>query len=561
MRSRLALLACLAGGILATSGCPLKKAAAPQAAGSPPLFVNRAGDAGIDFRQRSGAKEVVDIVQTSAGGAGVLDYDGDGWLDLFFVQGEHRPGPGGGNRLYRNRQDGTFEDVTEKAGARGHGYGMGCAVGDYDADGHPDLFVCNNGTSQLLRNRGDGTFEDVTVQAGAGVQGCSIGAVFADLDGDRRPDLYVARYIRLTPESRMLCTSSGVPISCDPQSYPAQPGVFLHNEGGKRFVERTVPAGLVNTGRGMAAMVLDFDEDDRPDLFVTNDTSANALFLQKQKGRFRSEAAVAGVAYGELGVAEANMGCDAGDYDGDGRLDVAVGVLQDRSTLLFRNEGQGLFTLSTREAGLAEPTAPVVTWGLGFLDYDLDGDLDLFQANGHINTLAKKVNPQHRYLQARQLLENDGAGRFRDVTQSAGPALTEPAAGRGAAFGDLDNDGDVDVVVNNLDGPPHLLFNQSERFGRSWLRVKLVGKYPDLRAEGARLELQVGDRTMVRLAHSAYSYASANDPRVHFGLGQATSVGPLAIAWPDGTRQRVEVPAVNRELTVRHPGAARREPG
>jgi hypothetical protein len=543
------------GAVLLAAGCGLSRPGArPGAAPAEAApFVNRTVEAGIDFQQRTGAKEVVDIVQTSGGGVGVLDYDGDGWLDVFLVQGEHRAGPGGGNRLYRNRGNGTFEDVTEKAGVRGRGYGMGCAVGDYDADGRPDLFVCNHGASQLLRNRGDGTFEDVTERAGARVSGCSIGAVFADLDGDQWPDLYVCRYITLGPGSKMICTASGIPGSCEPQAYPPQPGVFFHNDGGRRFVEGTAPAGLTNDGRGMAALALDFDEDRRLDLFVTNDTSANALFLQQAPGKFRSAAAVAGVGYGELGVAEANMGCDAGDYDGDGRLDLAVGVMQDRSSLLFHNEGKGLFSLATRDAGLAEPTAPVVTWGLGFLDYDLDGDLDLFQANGHVNTLAEKMNPLHRYLQPRQLFENDGRGRFSDVTPRAGPALTDPAAGRGAAFGDLDNDGDVDVVVNNLDGPPHVLINQAEKLGRHWLRVRLEGRRPNLAPEGTRVELGVGDRTLVRHLHTAYSYASANDPRLFFGLGSGTQAGPLTVVWADGARQDVPVPGVDREITVRHP--------
>jgi hypothetical protein len=348
----------------------------------------------------------------------------------------------------------------------------------------------------------------------------------------------------------MLCSTANVPISCDPQLYPAQAGVFFHNDGGRRFVERSVPAGMVDEGRGMAALVADLNEDRRPDLFVTNDTSANALYLGQGKGRYQSAAALAGVGYGELGVAEANMGCDGGDYDGDGRLDLVVGVMQDRSSLLFHNDGNGLFTLATRTAGLADATAPVVTWGVGFLDFDQDGDLDLFQANGHVNTLAERVNANHRYLQPRQLFENDGKGRFTDLGSQGGPALQSPAAGRGAAFGDLDNDGDVDVVVNNLDGPPSVLYNQAEQLGHHWLRVRLNGKRPNGVPEGAVAQLQVEGRTLTRHLHTAYSYASANDPRLHFGLGAATTVGPLTVLWPDGTRQELPVPAVDRELVV-----------
>ncbi len=548
-RTTFAILAAAAS----LTGCQPPRQSQRAPAPETPQFVNRTAESGIDFEQRSGAEKVLDIVQTSAGGVGVLDYDGDGWLDLYFVQGQHRNGAGGGNRLYRNRGNGTYEDVTERAGVRGRGYGMGCAVGDFNADGWPDLFVCNHGTSQLFQNRGDGTFEDVTAKTAADVRGCSISAVFTDLDQDGWPDLYVARYIRLAPDSRMLCTSSGLPVSCDPQAYPAQPGVFLRNEQGRRFVDRTLPADLLNEGRGMAALAAHLNDDSRLDLFITNDTSANALFLAKPGGSFESAGALSGVAYGELGVAEANMGCDAGDFNGDGRLDLFVGVMQDRASLLFRNEGGGLFTLVTREAGLAEASSPVVTWGVGFLDFDQDGDLDLFQANGHVNTLAAEVNPTHRFLQPRQLFENDGAGRFTDASARGGPAMTTPAAGRGAAFGDLDNDGDVDIVVNNLDGPPSVLFNQAEKSGSHWLQIRLVGKHPNSSPEGTLARLSVGERTLTRHLHRGYSYASASDPRLHFGLGPATQVGPLVVTWPDGTRQEVAVPGIDRELTVRQP--------
>lgn len=502
--------------------------------------------AGITFQQRSGKKQALDIVQTSAGGVGLLDYDGDGQLDIFFVQGAHAPGDG--NRLYRNRGDGTFEDVTARAGVEGHGYGMGCAVGDWDADGRPDIYVCNYGRCELFRNRGDGTFEEIAHQVGADVQGCCVSAVFADLDEDGWPDLYVTRYIAITATSKMLCSHGDVPISCDPQFYPPQPGVFLHNAAGKRFQDRTRASGLVDDGRGMAACVADVNEDGHPDLFVTNDTSANALFLGHGKGHFTSDALVANVGYGELGVAEANMGCDVGDYDADGRPDLFVGVMQDRSSLLFHNDGNGLFSSTTRSAGLAELTAPVVTWGCGFLDYNNDGLLDLFQSNGHVHDRVEQFEPDHRFLQPRQLFENDGKGSFID--RSAVPVLSAPAAGRGVAFGDLDNDGDVDLVVSNLDGAPMVLLNQSEKLGHHWLRIKLVGKAPNTSPEGAVLLLKTPRGVLRRHLHTAYSYASASDARIHFGLGRDASVGPLTVRWPSGGHQEVEITGVDQELTV-----------
>jgi len=510
------------------------------------------GHSGIHFKQTSGASKVLNIYQVSAGGCGLLDYDGDGWLDVYLVQGQHRPGAGGGNQLYRNRGDGTFEDVTEAAGVRGHGYGMACAVGDYDADGHPDLYVCNYGRNELFHNRGNGTFEAAPESLKAAVSGMSVGAVFADLDGDRWPDLYVARYVELTPRSRLICDQHGVPVSCGPQLYAAQPGVYLHNRQGRGFEERTRAAGLEDPGRGMAVLAADLDEDRRLDLFVTNDTTANVLFTSKSPGRFRDNALLAGVAYGDMGVAEANMGCDVGDYDNDGHPDLLIGVMQDRMTLLYRSDGQGGFALASREAALSETTSSVVTYGCGFLDFDNDGDLDLFQANGHVHNLAEQVEARLHYKQPRQLLANSD-GRFSDLASIAGPALNTPAVGRGAAFGDLDNDGDVDVVVNNLDGPPSVLYNQCQTSGHHWLRVRLEGAPPDTSPEGAIVRLRVGDKSLLRIAHRAYSYASANDPRLHFGLGAATRVGPLTVRWPDGAEQEIPVEGIDREVVVKHP--------
>lgn len=537
--------------VVAAAGCRTSATKAAPRSAAPP-FAEAAGDRGIDFVHRSGAGKAFNIYQTSAGGCGVLDFDNDGWLDLYLVQGEHRAGVGGGNRLYRNRGDGTFEDVTEKAGVRGRGYGMACAAGDYDADGWTDLYVCNNGTSLLYRNRGDGTFEEVGKKAGAAVEGCSVGAVFADLDGDRWPDLYVARYVKLTPTSPELCTMNGVPTSCGPQQYVPQPGVFLKNLQGKGFREETAPRKLVNDGRAMAVAAADVDADQRLDLLVTNDTTANALFLAASGGQFRNDALGAGVAYGDMGHAEGNMGCDLGDYDGDGDLDLVIGTMQNRMTVLYRNEGSGSFTLVTRSTGLAEPTSQVVTYGLGFLDYDQDGDLDLFQSNGHVQNRIQEIDPGVTFHQPRQLFENQADGTFKDVTASA-PAALSPAAGRGAAFGDLDNDGDVDILVNNLDGPPALLLNGAESMGRHWLRVRLEGKAPNRSPEGALVRVTAGGKTLLRHLHRSYSYAAANDPRLHFGLGSATQVERLEVVWPGGKTQQVSVPGVDREIEVREP--------
>lgn len=548
-RSILLPLCAALAGCGASSGKP--KPIRP--AGAPPPFVESAASSGIDFRHVTGKGETMDIVQTSSGGCGVLDYDRDGRLDLFFVQGRHLDQPGGGNRLYRNLGDGKFADVTERAGVRGSGYGVGCATGDFDADGWPDLFVCNNGKSQLYRNRGNGSFEAVGDRVGAATDGFSVGAVFADFTGDGWPDLYTARYVRLRPDSPRICPQNGLPASCSPTVYDLEPGRLFRNEHGRRFVDITAAAGLKHDGRGMAVSAADLNGDGRLDLLVTNDTTANSLFLSRGPGKFENQALLSGVAYGEMGVAEANMGCDFGDYNGDGALDLLIGVMQDRATLLYRNEGAGTFTLAGDAAGLGAATSSVVTFGCGFLDADNDGDLDFFQANGHVQDRIQEIDARLRFAQPRQLFENVGDGRFKDLTPTAGPALNAPAAGRGAAFGDLDNDGDIDVLVNNLDDSPSLLINQAERLGRRWLRVVLEGKAPNRTPEGAIVTLQVGDRMLVRTLHTAYSYASANEPRIHFGLGDAAQAGPLTVRWPNGQRQEVSISGVDHEITVRQP--------
>jgi hypothetical protein len=531
------------------AGCRERAAAITERSPLAP-FSDEAASRGLGFQHATGAGEALNIYQTSGGGCGLLDYDGDGYLDVFLVQGQHRPGPGGGNRLYRNRGDGTFEDVTDRAGVRGHGYGMGCAAGDFDEDGWIDLYLCNRGRNELYRNRGDGTFEDVSARTHADVDGCSVGAVFADLDGDGRPDLFVNRYVRLGPTTPNICRMNDVPTSCGPQQYVPLPGVFLHNLGGKDFRDDTKSSGLANDGRGMATAVLPMPEG-RLSLLITNDTTANNLFVPSGKGRYRNDALGAGVAYGDMGHAEGNMGCDWGDYDGDGDLDLFIGAMQHRMDLLYGCDAPGAFSLATRASGLGEPTLNVTTYGCGFLDYDLDGLLDLFLANGHVQNRVAEIEPGVNFPQPCQLFRNQGAGVFQDVTASGGSALTEPAPGRGAAFGDIDNDGDVDVLVNNLDGRPRLLVNHAERLGRHWLRVKLEGKKPNTQAEGALVELPVAGKTLVRHAHAAYSYASTNDARVNFGLGGATSAGPLRIRWPGGGTQTAPVSGVDREMVVK----------
>lgn len=514
------------------------------------IFQDATPAAGVHFVHESGVVKALhpNLLQTTGSGCAFWDYDGDGWLDLYLVDSLHRPG--GGNRLYHNRGNGTFEDMTDRAGVRGHGYGMGCVVGDYDNDGRPDLYVTNYGSNILYRNEGDGRFRDVTREAGAAAGGWSTAAAFFDADGNGTLDLYVGRYVRFNEKSKQFCETAGVEGQCNPSEYTAEPDLLLLNRGNGRFVDGTREAGIRDpNGRALGVLVDDYDADGRPDLFVANDGSACYLFHNEGGGRFVERGVPSGVAYGMGGLAEASMGCDWGDYDGDGRPDLLVGTFQGQMESLYRNLDNGVFLWSTPESGLAGPTTRTLTFGCGFFDYNNDGRLDIALANGHVHPLIESVDPDAPYHQPRQLFENLGGGKFRDAASDAGPDYVAPSVGRGLAFGDFDNDGRVDLLVSNNDLPAVLLRNVVAT-GNHWLGVALSNDKGEAARLGARVTVTAGKEHWTRVQRVAYSFAGANDPRVHFGLGGHSGPVEVTVRWPVGKQTTLSVPGVDRYVSI-----------
>ncbi|MEJ7640102.1 MAG: CRTAC1 family protein, partial [Singulisphaera sp.] len=452
------------------------------------------------------------------------------------------------NALYRNRGDGTFEDVTAKAGVGGRGYGMGCAAGDYDGDGHDDLYVTGLGSAVLYRNRGDGTFEDVTAKTGVGSSRWSTAAGFADLDGDGDLDLVAITYVDADPEDVPACRDfERRPIHCPPGRFAAQYDHLFRNDGEGTFTDVSREAGLeVADGRGLGLAVADLDGDGDLDLYVANDAVPDFLFRNRGGLRFEEVGASSGVAFDGNGQATASMGVVADDLDGDGLLDLLHTNFRNEGSTLLRNLGGGLFEDATARSGLSAPSRLVTGFGAAALDADNDGDLDLFVANGHVDDQPwlgqPMAMPPHWYTAS--------VGRFTLSAPSAvGPYFARRVVGRGAAAGDLDNDGRVDLVVVHRDAPAALLRNTSR--GGHWLKLRLVGTASGRTPIGALVTLQAGGRTIVRRLTSGTSYLSAHDPRLSFGLGSASVVDALEVRWPSGAVGRWSGLLADRALAIR----------
>ncbi|HEX6903969.1 MAG TPA: CRTAC1 family protein [Thermoanaerobaculia bacterium] len=547
------------------------------------VFVDRAKDLGVDFVHVNGMTGKLYMPEIMGSGAALFDYDNDGDLDLFLVQGGPLgPGvkPEGANhRLYRNdlvsvpplpvREGGRgrergpggegsggglrFTDVTAESGLRLGAYGMGVAAGDYDNDGWTDLYVTALGSNQLWRNNGRGaggkvTFSDVTAEAGADDPRWSVPAAFVDFDRDGWLDLYVGNYLRFSFESHKPCrTPAGAPDWCGPVASDAVPDKLLRNRGNGTFEDVTMKAGIAAAdGPALGVSAADYNGDGWLDVYVANDETPNQLWINQRNGTFKDEAALAGAAVSGEGRPQASMGVDAGDYDGDGDEDLVMDNLTGEGNTLYRNDGGGNFEDVSLASGIQTPSWKLTGFGAAWLDYDNDSWLDLLTVNGAIKKMeeqARSGDPLPLRME-KQLFRNLGNGRFEEVGKRSGAVFAVPEVGRGAAFGDLDNDGDVDVVVSNNNGPARVLINQAGS-RRPWLGLRLVTGQPGRDALGARVELRrAGKPPLWRRVRADGSYASANDPRVLFGLGDAAKIEKVVVRWPSGrVEEWKDVPA------------------
>ena len=502
-----------------------------------PHFHDATHDAGIGFVHVNGANGQKFVIETVGPGGGFFDYDGDGRLDIYLINGGAVPGteydPAPQNALYHNRGDGTFADVTERAGVGDTGYGMGIAVGDYDNDGDLDLYATNFGANVLYRNEGDGTFADVTATAQVGDEGWGASAAFADVDRDGFVDLYVGNYHNFSYANHRVCAEggSGLQLYCGPEAFDGVADVLYRNEGDGTFADVTAAAGLGSAeGKELGVVFGDVDLDGDPDLYLANDKTANFLYLNDGSGHFAEEALLAGVAYNEDGDVEAGMGVDMGDYDNDGDYDLFVTNFQWETNTLYKNLGDGTFVDETFLAGLGKGTIAYLAWGTRFFDADNDGDRDIFIANGHLESDVEQYE-NATFPQRNQLFLNTGDGRFAEYVADSG-ALSLKRVSRGAAFGDYDDDGDIDVLVANVATAPTLMRNDGA--SGHYVRLRLAGRDSNAAGIGVRVEVTSGGQVQTDEVRSGASFLSQSDLRLHFGLGTATSIERVVLYWPSG---------------------------
>jgi hypothetical protein len=526
---------------------------------TPPWFEECAAARGIDFVHRSGHRERFRLPEIMCGGAALFDMDGDGDLDVYLVQAGSLPGAEDrpGNRLYRNRGDGTFEDVTAGSGAEVRGYGMGVACGDYDNDGRVDLYVTNVGKNALLHNDGNGHFTDVTDRAGVGDSSWGSSAAFLDYDRDGDLDLFVVNYVRFTPQNDHDCDAPrGGADYCSPKSFDAPtPAILYRNNGDGTFTDVSEKAGLrAAFGNGLGVACGDFDGDGLEDIFVANDGTPNQLWIQQPDGTFKDKALLAGCAMDLAGVAKAGMGVAADDLDDDGDLDLVVENLAGETDSVYRND-RGRFAERTSSAGLAAATYPFTRFGVGLVDFDDDGFLDLFIATGRVTRAAEPLAADP-FAEPNLLFRGAAGGKFTEVKPRGGTAAPLLFTSRGAAFGDVDGDGAIDIVVVNRDAPAHLFRNVAPNRGH-WLSLHVVEEH-GRDALGAAVSMRLGDRRITRWVRAASSYCSSSDPRVHVGLGAATHVEDVVVRWIDGTRETFDVGAVDRVVTLKRGAGTKR---
>jgi enediyne biosynthesis protein E4 len=521
-----------------------------------PKFINATPETGIIFNHCLGSKKINNIVEATGSGVGWLDYDQDGWMDLYLVNGCYLEGVNDPNspfkgkkmtdRLYRNKHDGTFEDMTEKAGLGGDedGYGMAVQAGDYDNDGYPDLYVTNYGGNVLYHNNGNGTFTNVTAKAGVACKGeWSTGAAFFDYDNDGKSDLFVGVYLKYDAVYRLFYEADIYP---GPLAYPAMKSHLFHNNGDGTFTDVTQKAKVDKEGRAMGALPVDYDNDGWVDLFVANDNTPNFLYHNNHDGTFTEVALNAAVAFGQNGNAAASMGGDWGDYDHLGRLHLLVPAMGYNA--LYHNEGKGIFEDMAVEEGLALITAQYWSWGGKFLDYDNDGFLDVMVVNGD----GHRLTDTQEMILARNVSGPGGKRIFRDVADTSGEILEKKVVARGLALADYDNDGDLDAAILNINEPSLLLRNDGGN-RNNWLQLQLQGTKSTRDGFGAKVTVKSGDLIQYDEMKNGTSYLSANDPRMFFGLGRNTKVDEVIIKWPSGIVQSLKNVKVNQVLKAVEP--------
>ena len=524
-------------------------------------FENRQKQSGVTFVLDNGTLPDKPMLDGIPGGVALLDYDNDGYLDIFFTNGANLPGmvKDGSrfyNRLYNNNHDGTFTDVTDRAGVRGEGYSIGVAVADYDNDGRTDLYVTGFDRNILYHNNGDGTFTDVTEKAGVaglsttGKKLWGVSAAWVDYDNDGKLDLFVSNYLDWSFATSRVCGAPGKRISCSPTLYKGEPNILYHNNGDGTFTDVSDAMGISkHIGKGMGVAIADYDGDGWMDIFVANDNDRNFLFRNRAGHGFDEVGVESFVAYTENGVPVSSMGVDFRDWNNDGKPSLFVTALGGETFPLFRNEGNGFFSADTYAAGIGFRSIKLSGWGAGIYDFDNDGYKDLFSANSHVSENAD-IDPQQHYRQPNAVFRNLHNGTFKDVSLEAGAGMQIRAAHRGCAFGDLNNDGRIDVVVSAIASPAELLYNTSTD-ATHWILIKTVGVKSNRDGIGTRIKV-TGTTGLVQYNHvtTAGSYASSSDPRVHFGLGTDAVIKEIELKWPSGTVEVLHNVKADQILTV-----------
>ena len=543
-------LACGSVAALAIAGFG---AMSPNAVTSPVQLKDVTAAAGIHFKHNAGKAGKKYLPETMGAGVAIFDYNGDGKPDILFVNGKDFEPHGKKTlcALYRNNGNGTFTDVTAGSGLDVEMYGIGVSTADYDNDGREDIYITALDGDHLFHNEGNGKFRDVTQEAGIHNASFGTSAAWLDYDRDGKPDLFVANYVQWTQKGDLFCSLDGATKSyCTPESYKGTQSKLYHNLGNGKFEDVSQKAGIADaSSKSLGVTILDYNNDGWPDIFVSNDTQPNRLYRNNKNGTFTDEALSAGVAFGEDGVARGAMGVDSGDYDRSGRTHLLVGNFSNQMLALYHNEGNGIFVDEAPKSELGRSSLLSLTFGAFFWDYDLDGLLDIFCANGHIEEEIARVQPKIQYKEPPLVFHNAGSGRFVNVSNALGPDITRPIVARGAAFGDLDGDGDLDLVISTNNGPAYLFRNEGGNKNH-WIAIKTIGTKSSRDGLGAFVTVKSTSGKQTQMVRSGSSYCSQSFMQLTFGLGKDTAVEEIEVRWPSGITQKLGAQKCDRVLAI-----------